>query len=83
MGPNFEFRCTQSQLTPAEPFFVSVDPAAGLAGPADFADSFVDPLTLWFNLDVPNFSCFGKLTTISFFIFSIFLALSSKSLISV
>ena len=39
MGPNFEFRCMQSQLAPAEPFFVFVDSAAGLADLADPANS--------------------------------------------
>ena len=83
MGPNFEFGCTQSRLAPAKPPFASVDPAAGFANPADPTDPFVDPLTPQFNLDVPNFSCFGKLTTMSFFMSSMFLASSSKSLISV
>ena len=83
MGPNFEFGCTRSRLAPAEPPFASVDPAAGPADPADPADPPVDPLTPRFDLDVPNFSCFGKLTTMSFFMSSMFLALSSRSLISV
>ena len=83
MGLNFEFGCTRSQLAPAKPFFVSVDPAASLANPADPADPLVDLLIPYFDLNVPNFSCFGKLTTMSFFMSLILLVLSSKSLISV
>ena len=83
VGPNFEFECTQSQLAPAEPPFASVNPAAGSANPADPADPLVDPLTPQFDLNVPNFSCFRKLTTMTFFMSSMFLASSNKSLISV
>ena len=67
MCPNFEFGCTQAQLAPAEFFFVFIDPAVSLANLVDLADPLVNFLGPWFNLDVPNFFCFGKLTTISFF----------------
>ena len=83
MDPNFKFRCTRFQLALVKPFFVFVDPAAGFANPADLADPLVNPLSFWFDLNMPNFSCFEKLTTMSFFISSMFLALSSKFLISV
>ena len=83
VGPNFEFGYTQSQLALAEPFFMSVDPVVGFANFADLADPLTNLLDLWFDLNVPNFSCFEKLTTTSFFIFLMFLVSSSKFLISV
>ena len=60
VDPNFEFRCTRFQLTPAKYFFVSVNP---VAGPADPLINLLGPQ---FNLNVPNFSCFGKLTIMFF-----------------
>ena len=80
---NFEFRCTQFQLALVGLFFVSVDSTAGFADLANLADSLIDLLSPQFDLDMANLSCFGKLTTIFFFISSMFLALSSKFLISV
>ena len=71
------------QLAPAEPPFASVDPAAGFTNPTDCVNLLVNLLGPQFDLDVPNFSCFGKLTTMSFFMSSMFLASSSRSLISV
>ena len=83
VGPNFKFECTRSQLALTEPLFASVNSSADPADPADPTDPLVDPLTLQFDLHVPNFSCFGKLTTMFFFMSLMFLALSSKFLISV
>ena len=83
VGLNFEFGCMRSQLALAELFFVFVDLAAGFANPADPVNLSANFLGPRFDFNVPNFSCFGKLTTMSFFMSSIFLALSSKFLISV
>ena len=82
MGPNFEFKCMQSQLISVEPFFIFVDPATDPANLADFsADSFINLLDSWFDFNIANLFYFGKLTIMSFFMSLIFLALSNKSLI--